>query len=76
MSNLTREITMKKIVTFFRDLHEDESGVTFIEYTALLGVILAVGLLVLTAVGTWAEGTWAFLCSNLSATGAPGCVNP
>ena len=59
---------MKKIVTFFRDLHEDKSGVTFIEYTALLGVILAVGLAVLTGVGTWANDTWTYLCSHLTSS--------
>jgi Flp pilus assembly pilin Flp len=65
---------MKKIVTFLRDLHEDKSGVTFIEYTALLGVILAVGLVVLTQVGDWANATWTYLCSNLDGGGsAPAC---
>ena len=65
---------MKKFVAFFRDLHEDKSGVTFIEYTALLGVILAVGLVILTQVGTWANATWVFLCSNLTGGGsAPAC---
>ena len=65
---------MKTLLTFFRDLHEDRDGVTFIEYTALLGVILAVGLVVLTQVGTWANGTWVYLCSQLSGGGgAPAC---
>ena len=48
------------------NLHEDRSGAAFIEYTALLGVILAVGLILLTKVGTWGTGTWTFLCNNLS----------
>lgn len=48
------------------DLHEDKSGAAFIEYTALLGVILAVGLVVLGKVGTWGNVTWTFLCSKLS----------
>ena len=56
---------MKKIVTFFRDLHGDRNGAAFIEYTALLGVILAVGLAVLTAVGLWASGMWTSLCIAL-----------
>ena len=66
-------MTMKKIVTFFRDLHEDKSGAAFIEYTALLGVILAVGLVLLTKVGTWANDTWTFLCSQLNNSNAA-CV--
>ena len=66
---------MKKFLTLFRDLHEDESGVTFIEYTALLGVILAVGLAVLTGVGNWANDTWTYLCSTLSSSVAT-CTVP
>ena len=54
---------MLKLLT---NLHEDKGGAAFIEYTALLGVILAVGLLVLAKVGTWGNLTWSFLCTNLS----------
>ncbi len=54
----------------FFELHQDEDGAAFIEYTALLGVILAVGLAVLTAVGGWAQTTWTALCTSLGA----GCV--
>jgi Flp pilus assembly pilin Flp len=57
---------MKSITSFFRAFNSDESGAAFIEYTALLGVILAVGIAVLTAVGTWANGRWTLLNSSLS----------
>ena len=57
---------MKKIVTFFRDLHEDKSGVTFIEYTALLGVILAVASQFSLVLAVGPIGTWTYLCSTLS----------
>ena len=60
---------MSNIVTFFRDLHQDNSGASFIEYTALLGVILAVGIGVLTQVGTWANLTWTNLCAGLALSG-------
>ena len=50
------------------NLHEDRNGAAFIEYTALLGVILAVGLVLLTRVGTWGSSTWTFLCNNLTST--------
>lgn len=66
---------MKMIVTFFRDLHEDKSGASFIEYTALLGVILAVGIGILTSVGNWAETMWTTLCTQLNA-GAAACTPP
>ena len=65
---------MKKFVAFFRDLHEDKKGAAFIEYTALLGVILAVSIAILAAVGSWAGGTWAFLCSTLQGNAASGIV--
>ena len=64
---------MKKIVDMFQELHEDRNGAAFIEYTALLGVILAVGLLVLTQVGAWANLTWTYLCNQLSTANAA-CV--
>lgn len=57
---------MKSIVSLFRTLHNDESGAAFIEYTALLGVILAVGIGVLAAVGTWANNKWTLLNSQLT----------
>ena len=78
MRNLIKgKMIMKKIVTFFRDLHEDKRGAAFIEYTALLGVILAVGIGLLTAVGTWADGVWTYLCNSLDAIGsAAACALP
>lgn len=50
------------------ELLADESGAAFIEYTALLGVILVVGIVLLTAVGNWANNRWTALNSQLSAT--------
>ena len=54
---------MLKLLT---NLHEDKCGAAFIEYTALLGVILAVGLVLLTRVGNWGSATWTFLCNKLN----------
>ena len=56
---------MKSTTSLLRALHADDSGAAFIEYTALLGVILAIGLLVLTKVGNWASSQWSTLCSGL-----------
>lgn len=64
---------MKSILPLIAKLHADEEGAAFIEYTALLGVILAVGLSVLIAVGGWASGRWTSLCSALKSSGATGC---
>lgn len=59
---------MKSIASLFRAFNDDESGAAFIEYTALLGVILAVGIGVLTIVGNWANGRWNKLASGLNVT--------
>lgn len=71
---------MKSIVKHLSNFHADESGAAFIEYTALLGVILAVGIGILVAVGAWAGGVWNALCSTLgSATTSSlgiGCTPP
>ncbi len=62
---------MKKLLATFRDLHDDKSGAAFIEYTVLLGVILAASIAVIAAVGTWAGNTWTLLntalCLNTTA---------
>ena len=56
---------MKKLVRFARSFNADESGAAFIEYTALLGVILAVGLATVALVGKWASTKWARTSSTL-----------
>lgn len=60
---------MKSLVTVCHDFRADDAGAAFIEYTALLGVILAVGLAILIAVGGWTNLKWKNLCSTLGASG-------
>lgn len=57
------------MLALLKCLHDDERGAAFIEYTALLGVILAVGLGILTAVANWATATWQALCTSLNISG-------
>jgi Flp pilus assembly pilin Flp len=52
---------MQKLGTFFSDLHNDKSGAAFIEYTVLIGVIIAVSVGLVVAIGTWANGRWTAL---------------
>ena len=52
---------MAKLGTFLRNLHNDKGGAAFIEYTVLLGVILAVGVGLVVAVGSWANNRWTAL---------------
>ena len=56
---------MEKLGTLLRSLHKDESGAAFIEYTVLIGVILAVTIATVALVGTWASGRWGTLNNAL-----------
>lgn len=66
---------MKSIASLLRALHADDNGAAFIEYTALLGVILAVGLAILAAIGGWINTVWNDLCSQLGTSGVAGSVS-
>jgi Flp pilus assembly pilin Flp len=52
---------MKTIYEALVALHKDDEGASFIEYTVLLGVILAVSIGTISAVGVWADGVWVAL---------------
>jgi len=54
---------MNAIVSTYHELRDDEDGASFIEYTVLLGVILAVSVLIIYAVGNWAAAVWTNLNS-------------
>jgi pilus assembly protein Flp/PilA len=58
---------MKKIRSLLIELHNDEDGAAFIEYTVLLGVILVASIATIAAVGTWAAGRWTALNSAVTA---------
>jgi pilus assembly protein Flp/PilA len=49
---------MKKLVSLVRKLHDDKSGASMIEYSVLIGVILAVSVATVVAVGTWSGTQW------------------
>ena len=52
---------MEKLGTLVRNLHTDRSGAAFIEYTVLIGLILAVSIGLIAAIGTWANTKWTAL---------------
>lgn len=56
---------MKSISKFIGQLHNDEGGAALVEYTALLGIVLAVGVAVIAGVGTWVSGEWTSLSDSL-----------
>jgi pilus assembly protein Flp/PilA len=61
---------MSAITKFFTDLHSDEDGASFLEYTVLLGIILAVSIAVLTAVGGYANEIWVALSGLMKSAAA------
>ena len=64
---------MTALKTFFTDLRTDEDGASFLEYTVLLGIILAVSVALLTAVGGFANDIWGVMCDVMdSAAGTAG----
>ena len=52
---------MENLGTLIRDLHNDQSGAAFIEYTVLIGIILAVSIGLISAIGLWANTQWTAL---------------
>jgi pilus assembly protein Flp/PilA len=58
---------MTKLMSLARKLHTEEDGAAFIEYTVLLGIIIAVTITTVTAIGTWANSRWTYLENNLPA---------
>ena len=61
---------MSAITTFFTELRNDEDGASFLEYTVLLGIILAVSVGILTTVGNHAQTIWSNMEDVMSAAAA------
>jgi Flp pilus assembly pilin Flp len=58
---------MSAITTFFTELRNDEDGASFLEYTVLLGIILAVSIVVIASIGTGLRAYGAALASAVGA---------
>ena len=52
-------------------LWKDEQGASLLEYSVLIGLIVAGVVATITAVGTWTSGRWDFLKTTLDATPPP-----
>jgi pilus assembly protein Flp/PilA len=57
---------MKNLLLSLRELRDDNSGAAFIEYSVLLGVILAVSIATVAAIGTWSNGRWTALNTSIN----------
>ena len=47
-------------------LWNDESGASLLEYSVLIGLIIAGAITSILAVGTWTEGRWANLFTTIN----------
>ena len=59
---------MGKLVKFLDRFAADESGATMVEYTILIGLITAVAIALIAAVGQWVKSAWTTVNSTLQAT--------
>lgn len=57
---------MSKLVSIVKALRKDESGVTMIEYTILLGIITVAVIVTIGLVGTWVSEQWVDLEAALT----------
>ncbi len=48
-----------------RQFRDDENGAAMVEYTILIGLITALVIAAVVAVGIWAQGKWGALCTAL-----------
>jgi pilus assembly protein Flp/PilA len=56
---------MRKALTVFDRVRNDEDGAALIEYTVLLGIMLVAVVATIGLVGTWVSGQWTALNTGL-----------
>jgi len=57
---------MRKMLTVFKNIKNDESGAALIEYTALLAILLVAVIAIITGVGKYISSVWSGLNTALS----------
>jgi pilus assembly protein Flp/PilA len=57
---------MRKGVEVIKKFAKDEEGAALIEYTVLLGILVVAVIATIVAVGSWVNGKWTALNSQLS----------
>ncbi|RUM97924.1 Flp family type IVb pilin [Pseudaminobacter arsenicus] len=62
---------MRKVLDIAKRFRDDEDGAAMVEYTILLGIITAVVITSVIAVGTWVGGQWTFLQGKLESVPDP-----
>jgi pilus assembly protein Flp/PilA len=57
---------MRKALEVVKKFANDEEGAALIEYTVLLGILVVAVIATIVAVGSWVNGKWTALNSQLS----------
>ena len=57
---------MRRVANLVKRLAKDEEGAALIEYTVLLGILVVAVIATIVAVGTWVNGKWTALQTQLS----------
>jgi len=58
---------MTKIIGALKKFAKDEDGAALIEYTVLLGIMVAGVITTIIAVGTWVDGKWTAFAGAIGA---------
>jgi len=64
------EQTKSKIKNSFDSLSDDDSGASLLEYSVLIGLILALSIALIVFAGGWANNQWNALVVALNGNGA------
>lgn len=64
------EQTKSAITKSVRSLADDDSGASLLEYSVLIGLILALSIALIVFAGQWANAQWSALSTALTGNGA------
>lgn len=60
---------MKWLIDVARQLHDDENGAAMVEYSILIGIVAAVSIVAVIAIGGWVGSQFTGLCAKLDGQG-------
>ena len=65
---------MTRLRGLFTRVRKDENGATMIEYSILIGLITALVISLIVAVGGFVSGAWTSLCDAIESATTIGCT--
>ena len=60
-----RGMGMRKLIEMTKRFRDEEGGAALIEYTVLLGIMVATVITLIIGVGTWNNGEWSAFSTAL-----------